>query len=202
MLGQLLFILIVAEIQTITGTDCHRPKRVDTQFDIGSTDGPWFVVRGLNNAYDCFNSHNITFYPAHHDVFFSVEYYDVKVNESIKRVKVESTVTQWNASSPGMPRLLECLVSWNASSPGILRFDSESGNGTELEWRVLDQGEHYMYVNYCALVSGHDSYEGSLVYSRTTSLPNETIIRLKKIATAIGYDFNDYCQPINSHCQK
>ena len=115
MLGQLLFILIVAEIQTITGTDCHRPKRVDTQFDIGSTDGPWFVVRGLNNAYDCFNSHNITFYPAHHDVFFSVEYYDVKVNESIKRVKVESTVTQWNASSPGILRLLECLVSWNTS---------------------------------------------------------------------------------------
>lgn len=185
MLGQLLFILIVAEIQTIAGTGCHRPKRVDTQFDIGSTDGPWFVVRGLNNAYDCFNCHNITFYPAHHDVFFSVEYYDVKVNESIKRVTVESTVTQWNASSPG-----------------ILRFDSESGNGTELEWRVLDQGEHYMYVYYCALVSGHDSYEGSLVYSRTTYLPNETIIRLKKIARAIGYDFNDYCQPINSHCQK
>ena len=185
MQGPLLFILLVPEIQTVAGTGCHRPQRVFTHFDIGSTDGPWFVVRGLNNAYDCFDCHNITLYPAHHDVFFSVEYYDVKVNESIKRVTVESTVTQWNASSPG-----------------ILRFDSESGNGTELEWRVLDQGEHYMYVYYCALVSGHDSYEGSLVYSRTTSLPNETIIRLKKIARAIGYDFNEYCQPINSHCQK
>ncbi|VDI69544.1 Hypothetical predicted protein [Mytilus galloprovincialis] len=160
---------------------CQRPNRLETSFDFTSLDGTWYVVRGLNSQFDCFDCRNITFLPLSilPQAFIAEEHYILKLNESTVNVDVKSSVSQWNASTPG-----------------IVRFYSSASDAT-LEWRVLDyaQNNTYVYAYYCGTYNWGYQFEGSVVLSRTTSISDETVSKLDHIATSLGWNWNSYCKP-------
>lgn len=164
---------------------CHRPTKVATSFDIESIKGTWYIVRGKNPIYDCFNCQNTTFVRAQQGLFSAVEHFDVNaIDGTIKHRTVVDTVTQWNATAPG-----------------ILKYSSiQMGHKTTSEWRVLDFAEDYIFTYYCGSISADYFFEGSVVYSKSTSLSSSTLTRLQSVATEAGLDFTSYCQPSYNNC--
>lgn len=164
---------------------CNRPNKVATSFDAGYIYGTWFIVRGKNPSYDCFDCQNITFYAGHHNFFFAVESYDAKtINENNSYRTVNYSVTQWNMTTPG-----------------ILRFSNyQEGRSTTLEWQVLDFGDDFIFAYYCGIISGNEALEGSVVYSSSQLLSTENTVKIEKIAKMTGLDFKSYCKPSYESC--
>lgn len=164
---------------------CNRPNKVATSFDAGYIYGTWFIVRGKNPTYDCFDCQNITVYAGHHNFFFAVESYDVKrINGNNSYRTVNYSVTQWNTTTPG-----------------ILRFSNyQDGRSTTLEWQVLDFGDDFIFAYYCGIISGNEAFEGSVVYSSSQLLSTEDTAKIDKIAKMTGLDFNSYCKPSYKSC--
>ncbi|VDI69543.1 Hypothetical predicted protein [Mytilus galloprovincialis] len=182
----LLLACLVSLSAIFAANTCQRPKRLDTSFDIGSLDGSWYFVRGLNRNNDCYECHNITFYPAHQGLFFAEEYYIEIMNATTIHYKIESSLTQWNSTTPG-----------------VIRIDSDDVNYS-LEWRIIDLGlnDDYAYVYYCGTYSGGFPFEGSVILSRTTTLSNDTISKLEKVATSIGLNLDNYCKIRFDRCDQ
>lgn len=164
---------------------CHRPTKVATSFDIGSLNGTWYIVRGKNPIYDCFNCQVTTFVPTQKDTFSASEHFDVNaIDGSIKHRSVTDTVTQWNMTSPG-----------------FLKYHSmQMGHETISEYRVLDFGKDYLFMYYCGSISANYFFEGSIVYSKSTSLSTDTISKLTSVAATAGLNFNSFCKPNHNNC--
>lgn len=164
---------------------CHRPPTVATSFDISHLAGTWFIVLGKNPIYDCFDCQNTTFVKGQGASFSAIEHFDVNtIDGSIKHRTVTDTVTLWNATTSG-----------------ILKYGSiQMGHETTSEWRVLDFGPDYIFTYYCGSISANYFFEGSVVYSRTTSLSTDSMAKIEKTATAAGLDLRTYCKPGYDKC--
>lgn len=164
---------------------CHRPTNIQTTFEIKSLIGSWVIVLGMNQIYDCFNCQNTTYIQAHDGLFSAVERYDIKA--------IDGTIKHRTT--------FESIAQWNATTPGILKYNSrQMGLEIHSEWRVLDYGTDYIFAYYCGSISSNYFYEGAVVYSKSVTLSNDTLSKLKKVATDAGLDLNTFCKPLYNSC--
>lgn len=181
-----IFSLILQLVLVSTVVCCNRPNRLEKTFDIGSiADKTFYVVRGLDpmgmfsSCYDC---HNMTFLPDHHDIFMADEHCTLKLNDSTEHYHYQSTVSQWNATTPG-----------------VLDFH-DSDYGSNLEWRVIVSGDTFIFAYYCGTYTGNFTFEGSVVLSRTPYLKNDTYSYLRSVASSVGLNLDGFCKPRFDEC--
>lgn len=160
---------------------CKPPpaSNLARNFDVEKLSGTWYIVRGKNQIYDCFGCQNTTFHASSRNgVYFAYNY--------LKHETQIDTIRPWNESTP---------------ASGVLRYEStQMGRTTVSQWRILDFDSDFIYTYYCGSITNNYFYEGSVVYSKSKAISEETINRIVKVATSIGYDLNDYCTPSFDTC--
>ncbi|XP_064605742.1 uncharacterized protein LOC135470636 [Liolophura sinensis] len=166
---------------------CRKPTSVFTSFTLADIQGPWYIVKGKNPIYDCFDCQISTYTSGSLPYRGSVrEQYDARtVNGSVRRLEVTETVIQRNPMNGG-----------------VLNFNStQDGLDHQEEFRVLDysQNHGYIFMYYCG-GTGAWMYEGAILYSRTPQLTPEAMQQVTSSAAAHGYSFGDFCSPRTSDC--
>lgn len=163
---------------------CHPPQKVESSFIIDQLTGSWYIVKGLNPIYDCFDCQVTTFKPSvkvdtMYDVF---EKFDVKtVKGGVRHRSVNETATQ--------------------ASGGIYNLTSmQMGHNTHSQWRILHvgTGNAFLLAYYCGSISADYFFEGSIVYSRTPSLTSNQLVELVAAFKEQGIDYSKYCTPNNT----
>lgn len=165
---------------------CHPPQQVVSNFTIDLFKGSWYIVKGLNPIYDCFDCQITTYQPSSMDktVYNVFEKFDVKtVQGGIRHRSVNETVVQ--------------------AFGGIFNYTStQLGQSTHSEWRVVHvgNGNAFLLVYYCGSITADYFYEGSVVYSRTPTLTTDQLVELVDAFKQHGFDYSKYCTPKTQNC--
>lgn len=168
---------------------CSPPAQVLKNFTLSQLKGTWYIVRGLNPDYDCFDCAISTYSPVpnSHNYTLSAKYDVVMLNGSIRhRVAVQQT-QQRNSSIGGLLENTDTLM-------GLTMYE---------KWQVLDYSPtgSYMVSYYCGHMSSNWWYEGSLVYSRTPTLGTADLARVSKIISDyMGRSIDKFCSPKTTSC--
>lgn len=162
--------------QPTSQTVCKRPPNVATTFDIQQFIGTWFIVLGSNRVFDCFDCQNTTFW-----------------KNSEGRISAANYLAHETQ--------IDTVSMWNASTPAIFRYESfQMGRNTTSEWRILDFGTDYFFTYYCGSVSDNSHFEGSVVYSKTKILSENSYSKIQNAARKAGLDLSTYCEPSFDIC--
>lgn len=165
---------------------CHPPQKVESGFTIDLLTGSWYIVKGLNRIYDCFDCQVTTFKPSPYDktVYDVFEKFDVKmVSGGTRHRSVNETVVQ--------------------ASGGIFNYTSmQMGHNTHSQWRIMHVGKGgaFLLAYYCGSISADYFFEGSVVYSRTPSLTSDQLVELVAAFKDHGIDYSKYCTPNTKNC--
>ena len=184
-----------------TKTKCPMPAAsgVVSTFSL-ETDlvGVWYITRGLNPRFDCFDCqvHNFTYNPKESPVTKPL-HGDLKYN-----VKVDLNCTD---DCKYVPREVHQSFSQDTHNPGHLM----NYNNTLAEmhysddWYVLYASKTAVLIYYCGCNDAMCGYGGSVLYSRTPSLPDEDEAALRAAVAGAkipGFNFESLCAPKNTFC--
>ncbi|XP_062594865.1 uncharacterized protein LOC134256217 [Saccostrea cucullata] len=165
---------------------CHPPQKVESSFMIDQLNGSWYIVKGLNPLYDCFDCQITTFNPSlsSKTVFDVFEKFDVKtVKGGVRHRSVNETVAQ--------------------VSGGIFNYTSMMmGHNTQSQWRIVHvgTGNAFLLAYYCGSISADYFYEGTVVYSRSPTLTTNQLVELVATFKDLGWDYSKYCTPRTLNC--
>jgi hypothetical protein len=165
---------------------CHPPPKVVTNFTIDILRGTWYIIKGRNPIYDCFDCQITTFQPSSTDstTYYCFEKFDVKtIQGGIRHRSVNETVVQ--------------------TSGGILNYTSmQLGQNTRSEWRIVHvgKGNAFVVAYYCGSITADYFYEGSVVYSRTPALTTDQLVELVDAFKQHGLNYSEYCSPRTLDC--
>ena len=162
---------------------CKKPQNVVKNFTLSMMEGSWYIVKGLNPIYDCFDCQITRFFPDHSQQI-------VHVNEKFLVHSLKGTdITRY---------VNETVTQPNPAAGGIVTYSSsQMGHNTVSEWRVLDQGANneYLFMYYCGSIAADYFYEGSVVYSKTPQLATDAWQNIQKVAHSLGMDTGKFCTP-------
>ena len=163
---------------------CHSSVKPSQKLSVKDLVGDWWVVRGFHPVFDCYACQYFGFQMSSSGVDYSASYKVPLANGSI------ATVSQ----KFSMPN--------TAAGQGIKFSYIDAGVPLEDTWYLLDKAADgsYLLVYYCGTGLTWN-YEGGVVLSRKTSLPEEAY---KKIAstynTTVGISFSKFCSPSVEGC--
>ena len=184
-----------------TKTNCPKPAYTGlvSEFNV-KTDlvGLWYITRGLNNLFDCFDCqvHNFSYNP-NIKPFAKPLHGDLKYN-----VKVNLNCTE---DCKYLPREVFQSFSQDSQIPGHLMNHNNSLAEMHYsdDWYVLYASEKNILIYYCGCNDAMCGYGGSVLYSRTPKLDVDEEAALRKAvdgAKIEGFVFDDLCVPNNSFC--
>ncbi|KAK3097351.1 hypothetical protein FSP39_008929 [Pinctada imbricata] len=162
---------------------CKKPTQVVQNFSLDMMEGSWYIVKGLNPIYDCFDCQITRFYKGDSQSM-------LKVNEKFEiHTVMGTTITRYVNESVTQPDPKAC---------GIIKYSSnQMGHNTISEWRVLDRGQNgeYLFMYYCGSIAANYFYEGSVVYSKNAQLSPEAWTNIQKVGMGQGLKMNNFCSP-------
>jgi violaxanthin de-epoxidase len=172
-------------------------------FDLtASLTGVWYITRGFNRQFDCYDCqvHNFTYAPEVAPMSKPL-HGDLKYN-----VKVDLNCSEGSANCTYLAREVHQSFGQDPSVPAHL--ENHNNSLAELhysdDWYVLYASESAVLIYYCGCNDATCGYSGSVLYSRTPKLPSDA--EQGKIAAAIkaaaipGFSFDGMCVPDNWFC--
>ena len=186
-----------------THQKCPLPRTAGLvrDFDLTSAlTGVWYITRGLNPHFDCFDCqvHNFTYEPAIAPAGKPL-HGDLKYN-----VKVDLNCTGSDCSYLAR----EVFQSFGQDPNVAAHLENHNNSLAELhysdDWYVVYASDSAVLIYYCGCNDATCGYSGSVLYSRTPTLPSGP--EQDKIAAAIesaaipGFTFHGMCAPDNWFC--
>ncbi|KAJ3084678.1 Vitamin D3 receptor [Quaeritorhiza haematococci] len=172
---------------------CHEPSSLAPNFQsLSQLTGSWYIVGGLNPAYDCFDCQVGTFYvPQNAEATegYRVEEYFVKtLLNTTRKLYNNETISQWKKAK---------------GEPGKIFYRSgEEYLFRETEWQVVglaDDGK-WAVMSYCGN-SGNLKYEGLVVYGREPVLTDGQWDEVKgSLRKRTVFDAEGLCRPKTTGC--
>eukprot|EP00946_MAST-07B_sp_MAST-7B-sp1_P003529 g3529.t1 len=172
------------------------------KFDLSaSLTGVWYITRGLNPHFDCFDCqlHTFKYDP-------SVAPRNKPLHGDLKyNVKVDLNCTG-SDNCTYLPR--EVFQSFGQDPHVAAHLENHNNSLAELhysdDWYVLYASETAVLIYYCGCNDATCGYSGSVLYSRTPKLPSgpeQSKISAAVEAAAIpGFTFDGMCSPDNWFC--
>jgi hypothetical protein len=168
---------------------CSPPKHA-LKFNMATlTRGkPWWAVYGNNKVPDCTNCQRRHIYAENATAWWYN--YTTLVRAGHGRYD------NWTLKTPLAPTAeqKDSMDSWKWPwGAGGLNFVEE--------WWLIDDGNSYLQVYYCATLLGHGGshvLEGGLVLSQAPHVPADALPKIRAKYAAMGVDFSNYCTVDNS----
>lgn len=155
------------------------------QLSLKDIEGTWWVVKGFNPVYDCYWCERFTFKSVNADNWEFSYSYDVPLKDGTK-VNIDEKTMVPNAP-PGQK------ITFEYTSAGVPQKNS---------WWLLDKADDSSWVTvyYCGNVGGWN-YEGSFVFSRSSSFPDAATSKVAaSYNSTIGLDFSQFCTNKDQNC--
>ena len=171
------------------------------KFDPSSSlTGVWYITRGLNPLFDCYDCqvHNFTYdtkalpmnKPLHGDLK-----YNVKVDLNCTGQACTYLAREVHQSFSQDPNVAAHLENHNNSLAELHYSD---------DWYVLYSSDTAVLVYYCGCNDATCGYSGAVLYSRAPKLPTgavrDSISASIKNAAIPGFQFENMCVPNNWFC--
>lgn len=182
-----------------TTKKCYKPREdsLVKNFSLSDMVGKWYITRGLNKLFDCFDCqvHTFRYNPKTSQVKPLVG--DLKYN-----VKVDLNCS---ANCTYLPRQVFQNFSQDKQIPGHLMNHNNSLAEMHYndDWYILYASSSAVLVYYCGCNDASCGYSGAVLYSRQPSLPpeDESFIRdsIRK-SNIPQFTFDDMCIPANTFC--
>ena len=189
--------------QVGNASDCAAPKHTEQlpRFDVGAfAPGVWYVTRGLNRLFDCFDCqvHNFSVHPAdpaNKTLHGALKY---KVREDLNCTPpacpyIDRVVRQGFAQDPAVPAH---LINHNNTLAEMHYSD---------DWYVLAaRTGAYALVYYCGCNDASCGYGGAVLYTKspvyTLEPQDELDISNALEVQGVGFALADMCRPSNAAC--
>lgn len=168
---------------------CRPPPTYVKDFTLDQLNGSWYIVRGKNPLYDCFDCQITSFHPMTSPSIYSM----YRVNEKFDVHAIQGGIVHREVN--------ETVEQTDPGKGGLLNYtSSQMGHKASSQWRILDYAGNYVLAYYCGRVTDNWFFEGSVVYSRTPTLSETDLQSLQTSATKLGIDLSTYCKPKTSDC--
>ncbi|KAI3636379.1 hypothetical protein MIR68_005731 [Amoeboaphelidium protococcarum] len=168
---------------------CPLPKAnsVLPSFDLRLlTDGPWYVIRGLNPAYDCWQCQRMSFTIKQQSGPLVLDYrYDMNITSS-------------------MAKTIQCSTEYAdpkiADGQLIAKYTVLNKFSGEDQWKVLKVSEdkQFILIHYCGVSEVSSRYEGGIVMSKSRNglIPYEVYESFQSALSQAGLSLylKDFCK--------
>ncbi|KAG6543532.1 hypothetical protein Mapa_015026 [Marchantia paleacea] len=161
------------------------PSALVQDFKTKDFKGKWFISSGLNRTFDTF---------------------DCQLHEfSATRNTVTGKLT-WRISTPDGGFFTRSAVQnfvQDESQSGILRNHGNEFLHYQDDWYILasqieNKPDDFVFVYYRGKNDAWDGYGGSVIYTRSRTLPSSIIPKLTAAAKSVGLDFNKFTTTDNT----
>ena len=139
----------------INNVTCRNPTEIVDTVEDELIDGMWYVVRGFNPLYDCYDCQELT---------FNVNDGQIDYEALFNLIAVNGTEIWLTADMTGEDR----------SQPGkLMMFGYNSGFPGYQTWYVMHSSADTLMIYYCGDVLDDWHFEGLLIMSKTPTLNPE-----------------------------
>jgi len=166
------------------------PSAFANDFRLEMLTGHWFVTAGWNSLFDCFDCQSH---------FFSLDPHGRL--HGLLRYRVKERLDCSGASCRYIPRAVNQSWVVNPTVPGHLENYNNSLLHYSDDWYVLSASPTHVLVYYCGCNDAWCSYKGSILYTRSPSLPPDVVrpvMRAMAMANIPNYTFDSMCRPSNT----
>ncbi|KAF9604785.1 hypothetical protein IFM89_010326 [Coptis chinensis] len=154
-------------------------------FNIQDFSGKWYISSGLNPTFDTF---------------------DCQLHEfHMESNKLVGNIT-WRIKTPDGGFFTRSAVQrfvQDPAQPGILYNHDNEFLHYEDDWYILsskieNKPEDYIFVYYRGRNDAWDGYGGSVLYTRSKTVPDSIVPELERAAKSVGRDFNTFIKTDNT----
>ncbi|XP_050384442.1 violaxanthin de-epoxidase, chloroplastic [Argentina anserina] len=161
------------------------PSALVQSFDMEKFNGKWFITSGLNPTFDAFDCQVHEFH-----------------TESGRLVGNLS----WRIRTPDGGFFTRTAVQkfvQDQNQPGILYNHDNDYLHYQDDWYILsskieNKPEDYIFVYYRGSNDAWDGYGGSVIYTKSSILPQSIVPELEKAAASVGRDFSKFIKTDNT----
>ncbi|KAL6132451.1 hypothetical protein ACLB2K_064694 [Fragaria x ananassa] len=161
------------------------PSALVQSFDMEKFNGKWFITSGLNPTFDAFDCQVHDFH-----------------TESGRLVGNLS----WRIRTPDGGFFTRTAVQkfvQDPNQPGILYNHDNDYLHYQDDWYILsskieNKPDDYIFVYYRGKNDAWDGYGGSVIYTRSSVLPQSIVPELEKAAASVGRDFSKFIKTDNT----
>lgn len=193
--------------QTGKASDCPAPASNASlpDFEMGAftngTDGVWYITRGHNPLFDCFDCQKHTFSLVPTDPTGKVLHGDLGylVKEDLNCIAPDCNY---------LPRLVR--QSWNQDQALPAHLINHNNTIEEMhyadDWYVLAHDPNrYILVYYCGCNDASCGYGGAVLYTRSPSGDfltdqDRQVLERSLVDANVGFTFSSMCTPSNLAC--
>lgn len=161
----------------LNNATCREPTETVAKLEDEMLNGLWYVVRGFNPLYDCFQCQKLTFEIKDGQVDYYALFNMAAVNGT--QIWPLAHMTGDDYSKPGTVSLV----------------GSENGLPDQQDWYVMLLTEDTMVAYYCGDILDQWHFEGLLVMSRTQTLNPEREADVSLILEDLGIKESQICIP-------
>ncbi|CAM8945939.1 unnamed protein product [Rhodiola kirilowii] len=161
------------------------PSALVKSFNMADFTGKWYITSGLNPTFDAF---------------------DCQLHEfHLEGDKLVGNLT-WRIRTPDSGFFTRSAVqkfAQDPAQPGILYNHDNEFLHYEDDWYILssqieNKPDDYVFVYYRGRNDAWDGYGGSVIYTRSSTLPKTIIPELQRAAKSVGRDFSTYITTDNT----
>lgn len=178
---------------------CSIPRNAKGRLELNTLTGTWYVTRGWNPMFDCFDCQ------VHH---FSLQQGAKPLLGDLKyAVKKDLTCTAPNCDY--LPREVHQSFAQDPENPMHLINHNNSAKEMHYmdDWYVLASRPNvYALIYYCGCNDACCGYAGAVLYTRSPRFEDLSTQDVEEIKGAIsgaevhGFDFEGLCTPVASSC--
>nr|GEU52436.1 violaxanthin de-epoxidase, chloroplastic [Tanacetum cinerariifolium] len=161
------------------------PSALVKSFNMNDFTGKWYITSGLNPTFDVF---------------------DCQLHEfHMEANKLVGNLT-WRIKTPDGGFFTRSAVQTfvqDPNQPGVLYNHDNEFLHYQDDWYILssqinNKPDDYIFVYYRGRNDAWDGYGGSVIYTRSSKLPQSIIPQLQQAAKSVGRDFNTFIETDNT----
>ncbi|TKW03900.1 hypothetical protein SEVIR_7G073400v4 [Setaria viridis] len=161
------------------------PSALVKNFNMADFNGKWYISSGLNPTFDTF---------------------DCQLHEfHVEGDKLIANIT-WRIRTPDSGFFTRSTVQrfvQDPSQPGILYNHDNEFLHYQDDWYIIsskveNKDDDYIFVYYRGRNDAWDGYGGSVLYTRSKTVPETIIPELEKAAKSVGRDFSTFIRTDNT----
>ena len=163
-------------------TSTVKPSK---ELSVKDLDGYWWVVQGYHPVYDCYSCQHP------HFRMLNASFWEYAPSYLVPLANGSQVIIAQHFAMPNAPAGQN--ISFSYYDAGLLHYET---------WWLLDKADDgsYLLVYYCGNTMNWN-YEGAIVLSRNTSLPEETYTKIAATyKSAVGLDFSLFCKDDLEKC--
>lgn len=176
---------------------CEYPLVYEKAVSLADLEGNWYVIRGLNSIYDCWDCQTIQILPQMPFIFSDAiedSEWTIKNKFDIGNAQLRSS---YSTITHQLPEVYDGRFQVNHTIANFLQARDN--------WIVLAMSSDIALIYYCGLSEISEEYAGAIVISKspmTTITPSQNQWILSALhKSELDLDYKVFCHNVHFHCQ-